>query len=48
MATALVLDALKAAIYRTKKSNVKVILHSNQGSQYSSYEYKTFLKQHNI
>jgi len=26
----------------------KVILHSDQGSQYSSYEYKTFAKKYNI
>jgi len=48
MTTPLVLDALKVAIYRTKKLDSKVILHSDQGSQYSSYEYKTFLKLHNI
>lgn len=48
MTTPLVLDALKVAVYRTKKLDTKVILHSDQGSQYSSYEYRTFLKHYNI
>ena len=26
----------------------KLILHSDQGSQYSSYDYRTYLKSHNI
>ena len=46
--TDLILRALNSAIVRVKKLNNKVILHSDQGSQYSSYEYRTFLKLHNI
>lgn len=46
--TPLVLKALQSAVHRIKKKDDKVILHSDQGSQYSSYDYKAFLKQHNI
>lgn len=46
--TDLIVNALKSAVLRVKKANDKVILHSDQGSQYSSYEYITFLKRHNI
>ncbi len=46
--TDLILRALNSAIVRVKKLNNKVILHSDQGSQYSSYECRTFLKHHNI
>ena len=45
--TSLIIQALKMATMRLKKDD-KVILHSDQGSQYSSYEYKTFAKKHNI
>ena len=48
MKTSLVLDALKHAVYRNKNSDDKVILHSDQGSQYSSYEYQKFIKKYNI
>ncbi len=44
--SSLVTDALKKTLYRIKNS--EVILHTDQGSQYSSYEYKNFLKAHNI
>ena len=44
--TSLIIEALKKTTHRIK--NHKVILHSDQGSQYSSYEYQTFLKHHNI
>lgn len=44
--TNLIIQALKNTKYRISKDGV--ILHSDQGSQYSSYEYKTFLKYHNI
>ena len=44
--TDLIIQALKNTKYRIPKDGV--ILHSDQGSQYSSYEYKTFLKHHNI
>jgi putative transposase len=46
--TDLIVNALKSAVLRAKKLNTKVILHSDQGSQYSSYEYITFLKRYNI
>lgn len=48
MTTPLVLDAMKIAVQRIKKSNTKVILHSYQGSQYSFYAYKVFSNTHNI
>ena len=35
------------AVSRLNKDD-KVILHSDQGSQYSSYDYKKFAKEHNI
>jgi len=46
--TPLVLKALQSAVHRIRKQDDKVILHSDQGSQYSSYDYKAFLKQNNI
>ncbi|EDZ62153.1 putative integrase [Sulfurimonas gotlandica GD1] len=45
--TPLIIKALKMAITRLGKSD-KVILHSDQGSQYSSYDYKKVAKEHNI
>ncbi|WP_428739797.1 IS3 family transposase [Sulfurimonas sp.] len=45
--TQLIIKALESAVSRLTK-NDKVILHSDQGSQYSSYEYKQFAKKHNI
>ena len=45
---ALILDAIKIAVQRIKNSETTVILHSDQGSQYSSYEYQVFAKNHNI
>jgi len=45
--TPLIIKALTMATKRLSK-NIKVILHSDQGSQYSSYEYKKFAKVHNI
>jgi len=45
--TRLIIDALSMAAKRLSKG-CKVILHSDQGSQYSSYEYKHFAKKHNI
>ncbi len=45
--TPLIIQALKMATSRLKKGD-NVILHSDQGSQYSSYEYKTFAKKYNI
>ena len=46
VSTSLIIEALKKTTHRIK--NHKVILHSDQGSQYSSYEYQVFLKHHNI
>jgi len=48
MTTPLVLDAMKIAVQRINRTDTKVILHSDQGSQYSSYNYKVFAKTHNI
>jgi len=45
--TQLIVDALNNAVHRTDRQET-VILHSDQGSQYSSYEYKQFAKRHNI
>jgi putative transposase len=45
--TPLIIEALKMAVSRLSKDD-KVILHSDQGSQYSSYDYKKFAKEHNI
>ena len=45
--TSLIIDALKMATARIDK-DTKVILHSDQGSQYSSYEYKKLANKHNI
>ena len=46
--TPLVLNAMKQAVERTSKLKTKVILHSDQGSQYASYEYKVFSDKNNI
>ena len=35
---------MKIAVQRIKGSDTKVILHSDQGSQYSAYEYQIFAK----
>jgi putative transposase len=45
--TPLIVKALKNAVGRIDSTS-KVILHSDQGSQYSSYEYVQYAKQHNI
>ena len=45
--TPLIISALKMATTRLSKGD-KVILHSDQGSQYSSYDYKKVAKEHNI
>lgn len=47
MTTDLVLDALLMALLR-KKPTSKVLVHSDQGSQYTSYEWQAFLKYHNL
>ena len=45
--TDLVLDALLMALLRRNPKN-KVLVHSDQGSQYTSHEWQTFLKHHNL
>ncbi|PHS57918.1 MAG: transposase, partial [Sulfurimonas sp.] len=45
--TQLIIDALENAVHRTSKETT-IILHSDQGSQYSSYEYKKVATKHNI
>ena len=47
MHTDLVLKALLMAVWRRKPSN-KVIIHSDQGSQYTSSDWQAFLKTHNL
>ena len=41
------LDALLMAVGR-RKSKSRVIVHSDQGSQYISYEWQAFLKEHGL
>ncbi len=43
----LVLDALLMAVWRRSPTN-KVLVHSDQGSQYTSHEWQAFLKQHGL
>lgn len=43
----LVLDALTMAVWRRKPKQV-VIVHSDQGSQYTSSDWQNFLKSHNL
>jgi putative transposase len=43
----LVLSALLMAIWRRKPKH-RVIIHSDQGSQYTSYEWQAFLNKHNL
>ena len=45
--TDLVLDALLMAIWRRRPAN-KVLIHSDQGVQYTSGDWQTFLKDHNL
>lgn len=47
MQISLVLSALLMAVWR-RKPKFKVIIHSDQGSQYTSYEWQTFLKDNNL
>jgi putative transposase len=44
--TDLVLQALLMAVWRRKPAG-KVLIHSDQGSQFTSIEWAAFLKQHN-
>ncbi len=48
MTTPLVLNAIKMAVHRVHKSEKSIILHSDQGSQYSSYDYKMLTNKYNI
>lgn len=43
----LVLDALVMAVWRRKPKN-EVLVHSDQGSQYTSMDWQNFLKSHNL
>jgi len=43
----LVVDALLMAIWRRKPKR-SVLVHSDQGVQYTSYEYRSFLKENNL
>lgn len=47
MVKELVLDALLMAVWRRKPES-RVIVHSDQGSQYASYEWQAFLKEHGL
>jgi len=43
----LVLDALLMAVWR-RKDRSRTIIHSDQGSQFTSYEWQSFLKANNL
>ena len=45
--TSVVLQALLAAVWRLKPKN-RVLVHSDQGSQFTSMEWASFLKHHNL
>ena len=47
MTTDLALQALLAAVWRRKPKH-RVMIHSDQGSQFTSREWQTFLRQHNL
>lgn len=47
MTTELALQALLAAVWR-RKPKAKVMIHSDQGSQFTSREWQLFLDQHNL
>lgn len=47
MTTELALQALLAAVWR-RKPRTKVMIHSDQGSQFTSREWQLFLSQHNL
>ena len=47
MTTDLALQALLAAVWR-RKPRTKVMIHSDQGSQFTSREWQLFLSQHNL
>lgn len=43
----LALDALMMAVWR-RNPQKQVLVHSNQGSQYTSHEWQSFLKSHRL
>jgi putative transposase len=47
IATELFLDALLMTLWRRITKN-KVLFHFDQGNQYTSHEWQTFLKHHNL
>lgn len=47
MTKELVLDALLMAVWRRKPKH-RVVVHSDQGSQYTSHDWSSFLKSHNL
>ena len=47
MQTSLALNALLMAVWRRKRTGT-VIVHSDQGSQFTSYEWREFLNDHNL
>jgi len=47
MTTGLALQALLAAVWRRKPKN-KVMIHSDQGSQFTGGEWQSFLSKHNL
>ena len=47
LTTELVLKALLAAVWRRKPKH-RVVVHSDQGSQFTSMDWSSFLKAHNL
>lgn len=47
MTTDLALQALLMAVWRRKPTG-RVMIHSDQGSQFTSREWQTFLRQHDL
>ena len=47
MTKELVLDALLMAVWR-RNPKEEVLIHSDQGSQYTSHDWSDFLKEHNL
>lgn len=47
METEIIISALMMAVWR-RNPKEPVIIHSDQGSQYTSYDWQNFLKQHNF
>ncbi|MFT6645104.1 MAG: putative transposase [Patiriisocius sp.] len=47
MTTAIVMDALTMALWRRRRKE-EVVVHSDQGSRYSSGEWRSYLKANNL